>query len=141
MRLDVMTFLPALITSLERPEVGSWRISVTPWVLNILVNNFIPTYTLPNKKVKPQTSELNYSECIMRTGTAVFWVAMITNPHLNSKIEVMMALAPAASVANVKSFVRLSAAFVDPIEVQNYEPKFNRNLLYLLSLSYFPSSS
>jgi hypothetical protein len=77
----------------------------------------------------------------MRTGTAVFWVAMITNPHLNSKIEVMMALAPAASVANVKSFVRLSAAFVDPIEVQNYEPKFNRNLLYLLSLSYFPSSS
>ena len=43
---------------------------------------------------------------------------MITNPHLNSQIEVMMALAPAASVANVKSFVRLSAAFVDPIEVQ-----------------------
>jgi hypothetical protein len=51
---------------------------------------------------------------------------MITNPHLNSKIEVMMALAPAASVANVKSFVRLSAAFVDPIEVQNYEPKISR---------------
>ncbi|KAK4007766.1 gastric triacylglycerol lipase [Daphnia magna] len=49
-------------------------------------------------------------------GTAVFWVAMITNPELNNKIEVMMALAPAASVANVKSFVRLSAAFVDPIE-------------------------
>ena len=43
---------------------------------------------------------------------------MITHPELNSKIEVMMALAPAASVANVKSLVRLSAAFVDPIEVQ-----------------------
>lgn len=42
---------------------------------------------------------------------------MITHPELNDKVEVMMALAPAASVANVKSLVRLSAAFVDPIEV------------------------
>lgn len=57
---------------------------------------------------------------MMDIGTAVFWVAMITNPELNNKIEVMMALAPAASVANVKSFVRLSAAFVDPIEVLRY---------------------
>jgi hypothetical protein len=67
---------------------------------------------------------------------------MITNPHLNSKIEVMMALAPAASVANVKSFVRLSAAFVDPIEVQNYEPKFSRKLFFFFYLSWlFPSFS
>lgn len=53
-------------------------------------------------------------------GTAVFWVAMITHPELNEKIEMMMALAPAASVANVKSFVRLSAVFVDPIEVDYF---------------------
>ena len=53
-------------------------------------------------------------------GTAVFWVAMITNPELKSKIDVMMALAPAASVANVKSLIRLSAPFVNPIEVWFY---------------------
>ena len=52
-----------------------------------------------------------------------------------------MALAPAASVANVKSFVRLSAAFVDPIEVQNYEPKFSRKLFFFYLSWLFPSFS
>ena len=50
-------------------------------------------------------------------GTAIFWVAMITHPELNSKIDVMIALAPAASVANVKSLVKFTAPFVTPIEV------------------------
>ena len=52
-------------------------------------------------------------------GTAVFWVAMITHPRLNSKIDLMIALAPAASVANVKSPVRLTAVFINQIEVIN----------------------
>ena len=47
----------------------------------------------------------------------IFCILKITHPELNAKIEVMIALAPAASVANVKSLVRLSAAFVNPIEV------------------------
>ena len=50
-------------------------------------------------------------------GTAIFWVAMITHPELNSKIDVMIALAPAASVANVKSLVKFTAPFINPIEV------------------------
>jgi len=49
-------------------------------------------------------------------GTAIFWVAMITHPELNSKIDVMIALAPAASVANVKSLVKFTAPFINPIE-------------------------
>lgn len=74
------------------------------------------------------------------SGTAIFWVAMITHPELNDKIEVMMALAPAASVANVKSFVRLSAAFVDPIEVLEHKQTnlFEKDfLLFLLWHFYF----
>ena len=47
----------------------------------------------------------------------MIFIWKITHPELNAKIEVMIALAPAASVANVKSLVRLSAAFVNPIEV------------------------
>nr|QJE50404.1 lipase 3 [Diaphanosoma celebensis] len=49
-------------------------------------------------------------------GTAVFWVAMITRPELNRHIELMVALAPAASVANVKSLARLTAVFLNQIE-------------------------
>lgn len=55
-------------------------------------------------------------------GTAIFWVAMITHPELNSKIDVMIALAPAASVANVKSLVKFTAPFITPIEVIQTKP-------------------
>jgi len=49
---------------------------------------------------------------------------------LNAKIEVMIALAPAASVANVKSLVRLSAAFVNPIEVFLFVILKQNNTMY-----------
>lgn len=42
---------------------------------------------------------------------------MITHPELNSKIDLMIGLAPAAAVANTRSLLRHSAAFVNPIEV------------------------
>ena len=36
-------------------------------------------------------------------GCAAFFIAMITHPQLNSKIDVMMAMAPAVAVSNTKS--------------------------------------
>lgn len=42
---------------------------------------------------------------------------MITHPELNSKVDLMIGLAPAASVANTKSLLRHTAAYVNPIEV------------------------
>lgn len=60
---------------------------------------------------------------------------MITNPELNSKIDVMMALAPAASVANVKSLIRLSAPFVNPIEVWSFN--FLKYLFLNLTINEF----
>lgn len=50
-------------------------------------------------------------------GCAIFFVAMINHPELNEKIEVMMALAPATSLANMKSPIRYFAPFVTPLEV------------------------
>ncbi|KZS16469.1 putative Lipase 3 [Daphnia magna] len=49
-------------------------------------------------------------------GCAIFFVAMINHPELNEKIEVMMALAPATSLANMKSPIRYFAPFVTPLE-------------------------
>lgn len=50
-------------------------------------------------------------------GCAIFFVAMISHPELNEKIEVMMALAPAASLAHMKSPIRYFAPFVMPLQV------------------------
>lgn len=50
-------------------------------------------------------------------GTAVFWVAMITHPELNEKIDVMMALAPAASTAHVKGIIKTTAYLLSRLEV------------------------
>lgn len=47
---------------------------------------------------------------------------MITHPELNSKIDLMIGLAPAAAVANTKSLLRHSAQFVNPIEVMSLLP-------------------
>lgn len=43
-------------------------------------------------------------------GCAVFFIAMITHPELNSKIDVMMAMAPGVAVANSKSVLFFAAA-------------------------------
>lgn len=50
-------------------------------------------------------------------GCAVFFVAMITHPELNDKIEVMVALAPATSLDHMTSPIRFFAPFVGPLEV------------------------
>lgn len=53
----------------------------------------------------------------IKMGCAIFFVAMITHPELNNKIEVMMALAPATNLAHMRSPMRYVAPFVKPIEV------------------------
>ena len=50
-------------------------------------------------------------------GTTIFWVAMETHPTLNDKIEMMFALAPVASVNDMKSPIKLLAPFVHQIQV------------------------
>lgn len=50
-------------------------------------------------------------------GCAMFFVAMIKYPELNDKIDVMMALAPATSLANMKSPIQYATPFASIIEV------------------------
>jgi len=51
-------------------------------------------------------------------GVSMFFVAVITDPDLNSKIEVMIALGPAVSLAHIASpVVRTIAPFIKYIEV------------------------
>ena len=53
----------------------------------------------------------------IKMGCAIFFVAMINHPELNDKIEVMMALAPAASLAHMKSPLHYIAPFQEQIQV------------------------
>ena len=50
-------------------------------------------------------------------GCAMFFVSMIEHPELNAKIDVMIALAPAASLAESKTIIRYQAPFVNQIVV------------------------
>lgn len=50
-------------------------------------------------------------------GCAIFFLAIITHPELNDKVEVMMAMAPATSLAHMRSPIRFAAPFVGPLEV------------------------
>jgi len=49
-------------------------------------------------------------------GTTAFWVAMNERPEYNDKISAMFALAPVASVDNMKSPLHLIAPMVDQVE-------------------------
>ncbi len=50
-------------------------------------------------------------------GCAMFFVGMITHPELNAKIDVMIALAPATSVAEIKTSLRYQAPFINQLVV------------------------
>lgn len=52
-------------------------------------------------------------------GCAIFFVAMTTYPELNSKVELMIALGPATSLAHMTSPIRYAAPFVTPIQVMH----------------------
>ena len=51
------------------------------------------------------------------SGCATFFIGMIENPELNAKIDVMIALAPAVSLAHSKTSIRYRAPFVNQIVV------------------------
>ena len=53
-------------------------------------------------------------------GCAMFFIAMVDHPELNDKIELMIALAPASSMAYFKNYLRLFSPFVDQIAVRIY---------------------
>lgn len=68
-----------------------------------------------NGNPKGKLSYIGYS-----MGASMFFVAMITYPDLNSKIEVMIALGPAVSLAHIASpVIRAIAPFVKYIEVRS----------------------
>ncbi|XP_045029849.1 lipase 3 [Daphnia magna] len=65
-----------------------------------------------NGRPEMKLSYIGYS-----MGASMFFVAMIAHPELNSKIEVMIALGPASSLANIQSpVIRAIAPFVKHIE-------------------------
>ena len=47
----------------------------------------------------------------------MFWVAMETQPQLNERIELMVGLAPVASVAQMKSPVKFLTPYFRQLEV------------------------
>ena len=50
-------------------------------------------------------------------GCAMFFVGMSLRPELNAKIDVMIALAPAAAVAQSQTNIRFQAPFVNQLMV------------------------
>lgn len=50
-------------------------------------------------------------------GTTMFWVAMETHPELNDKIELMVGLAPVASVSRMKSPIRIFTPFIHEFQL------------------------
>jgi hypothetical protein len=75
--------------------------------LGILNNNLIP-YTL----------FLFVSGHSM--GCAMFFIGMSLRPELNAKIDVMIGLAPASSVAESQTGLRFQAPFVNLLVVRHY---------------------
>ena len=52
-------------------------------------------------------------------GCGIFFIAMNEHPHLNARVEVMVALAPASSLANLKRF-RPLVPFFNPFQVTRW---------------------
>lgn len=50
-------------------------------------------------------------------GSTIFFIAMASHPQLNDKIELMIALAPVASMAHLRSPLKKLAPYVDIIRV------------------------
>lgn len=96
-RLNYDPFLP-----LRWDEMGRYDI---PAVVQFILAR--------NGKSETKLSYIGYS-----MGASMFFVAMIAHPELNSKIEVMIALGPAASLAHIASpVIRAVAPFAKYIEV------------------------
>lgn len=51
-------------------------------------------------------------------GCALFYIAMMERPQYNSKIDVMISLAPTTSVNSMSNFFGHLAAYIKPFEVR-----------------------
>ena len=65
---------------------------------------------------KTEQTSLSYIGHSM--GCTVFFIAMSYRPELNAKIDVMIALAPAAAQANSQTVLRRTAPFVNQVIVR-----------------------
>ncbi len=63
------------------------------------------------------TGESSLSYVGHSMGCAVFFIAMTYHPELNSKIDVMVALAPATANGNSQTSLRYQAPFVNQVLV------------------------
>ena len=57
-------------------------------------------------------------------GASLFYIGAIENPKLNDKVEVMIALGPAVSMANLKNYFRFLAYFIKQYQVSSLIIKF-----------------
>jgi len=53
-------------------------------------------------------------------GTTIFYIAMVTHPELNAKIDIMISLAPVASLAHLSSPVKVLAPYSNSIQVRQF---------------------
>ena len=60
-------------------------------------------------------------------GCAMFFVCMSLRPELNAKIDIMIGLAPASSVAESMTGLHLQAPFVNQLVVSNIKKFTNPN--------------
>ncbi len=63
-------------------------------------------------------------------GATMFYIAAASYPELNEKIDLMIGLAPVASMAHFSSPVKALAPHVDVIQVTNSIHKFKTNKKY-----------
>jgi lysosomal acid lipase/cholesteryl ester hydrolase len=54
-------------------------------------------------------------------GATMFYIAAASHPELNEKIDLMIGLAPVASMAHFSSPVKVLAPHVDVIQVNQFE--------------------
>lgn len=79
----------------------------------------IGKYDIPAsiKYVLSVTGQSSLSYVGHSMGCAVFFIAMTYHPELNSKIDVMVALAPATANGNSQTSLRYQAPFVNQVLV------------------------
>jgi len=87
--------------------------------LNILSVDEMGKYDIPAviNYILNKTGENSLSYVGHSMGCAVLFIAMTYHPELNSKIDVMFALAPGAANGHAKTDIRIRAPLLNPAMV------------------------
>ena len=74
----------------------------------------VPAYIhyILEKSARPKLIYIGHS-----LGSGVFYIAMASHPQLNAKVDVMISLAPSASMANMNSPLKKLAPYTASIQV------------------------